>query len=312
MKEMKKLGTTLNTKVKKLSLSKILIINADKYVMLLPFFILFIVFTVLPVISSMFLSMTSFNLLELPKYVGLENYIKLFLEDEIFIKAVTNTIVFAVITGPLSYIACLFIAWLINELSPVFRALLTLLFYAPTLSGNLYIIWKLIFSGDMYGWANGILMSTGLINEPIQWLSDPRYNFTIIIVVQLWLSLGTGFLAFIAGLQSVDRTLYEAAAIDGIKSRFQELFYVTIPSMGPQLLFAAILQISSSFAVGRICIDLAGMPSTDYSAHTMITHAIDYGTIRYEMGYASAIATVLFLVMLFMNRIIHKILAKYI
>lgn len=301
----------MNSSSRELTLGRKITMNMDKYVMLLPFFVLFFVFTILPVISSIFLSVTSFNLLETPQFVGLNNYIKLFLEDEIFVKAISKTIVFAVITGPISYIACLFIAWLINELSPILRALLTLLFYAPTLSGNLYIIWKLIFSGDMYGWANGLLMSFGIINEPILWLSDPRYNFTIIIMVQLWLSLGTGFLAFIAGLQSVDRTLYEAAAIDGIRSRFQELFYVTIPSMGPQLLFAGILQISTSFAVGRICIDLAGMPSTDYSAHTIITHAIDYGTIRYEMGYASAIATVLFIIMLIINKMVHKVLAKY-
>ena len=305
------MGKSMNSSSRELTLGRKITMNMDKYVMLLPFFVLFFVFTILPVISSIFLSVTSFNLLETPQFVGLNNYIKLFLEDEIFVKAISKTIVFAVITGPISYIACLFIAWLINELSPILRALLTLLFYAPTLSGNLYIIWKLIFSGDMYGWANGLLMSFGIINEPILWLSDPRYNFTIIIMVQLWLSLGTGFLAFIAGLQSVDRTLYEAAAIDGIRSRFQELFYVTIPSMGPQLLFAGILQISTSFAVGRICIDLAGMPSTDYSAHTIITHAIDYGTIRYEMGYASAIATVLFIIMLIINKMVHKVLAKY-
>lgn len=285
--------------------------NRDKYLMLAPFFTLFFLFTVIPVVSAMVLSLTDFNMLEPPSFIGFSNYVKLFLEDSVFIIAITNTLLFALITGPASFLLCFIMAWFVNELSPRGRTFMTFLFYAPTLSGNLYILWSTVFSGDIYGWANGILMSLGIIREPVLWLKDSRYVLGIVILVQLWMSLGTSFLAFIAGLQSVDRNLYEAAAIDGIRNRWQELFYVTLPSMGPQLLFGAVMQISTSFAAGRICIDLAGMPSTDYAARTIVTHAIDYGTLRYEMGYACGIATILFLMMLVMNRMVRNMLAKY-
>lgn len=285
--------------------------DKDKYLMMAPFFILYFMFTVAPIVIALLLSFTDFNMLSVPNIVWFDNYKKLFLEDSVFLIAVKNTLLFALITGPISYFLCLIMAWLINELPPLPRSFLTFLFYAPTIAGNLYVIWSLIFSGDMYGWANGILMNLGFIYEPIQWLTDPAYNMSIIILVQLWMSFGSGFLSFIAGLQGVDRSLYEAAALDGIRNRWQEFLYVTIPSMGPQLMFGAVMQISASFAAGRICIALAGNPSTDYSASTVITHAIDYGTQRYEMGYACAIATLLFMAMLLCNHVIKKILGKY-
>lgn len=285
--------------------------DRDKYAMLLPFFVLYGLFTLAPILCSILLSLTDFNMLSTPHFVWLDNYRKLLLEDSVFPTVVKNTLLFALITGPLSYFLCLIVAWLVNELSPIPRAAMTFLFYAPNIAGNLYVVWSMIFSGDMYGWANGFLTNLGLINEPVQWLSDPGTNLTIIMIVQLWMSMGAGFLTFIAGLQGVNRSLYEAAAIDGIRNRWQEFIYVTIPTMGPQLLFGAVMQISASFSAGRICIELAGNPSTDYSASTLITHIIDYGTQRYEMGYASAIATVLFAAMLLCNQLIRRILRGY-
>lgn len=295
----------------KKSIFAVMAINYDLYLMMIPFMALFMLFTVIPVLSSMILSFTDFNLLEIPAFVGWSNYIKLFLEDNVFLISMKNTMLFALLTGPLSYFTSLFVAWMVNDLSPRIRAFMTFLFYAPTISGSLYFIWSFIFSGDIYGWVNGMLINIGLLNEPIAWLNDPRYSLGIIMAIQLWMSMGAGFLAFIAGLQSIDKTLYESGAIDGIRNRWQELVYITLPSMGPLLLFGAILQISSSFAAGRICIALAGNPSTDYAADTIITHIIDYGTIRYEMGYASSIATVLFVLMLVTNSLIRKILKKY-
>ena len=236
---------------------------------------------------------------------------RLFLDDDVFWLSMKNTLIFALLTGPLSYFLCLVFAWLINELPVRARNLFTLVFYAPSISGALYVIWSFIFSGDAYGMANGLLMQLGVINEPILWLTDPRYDLGIVIVVQLWLSLGTSFLAFIAGLQGVDRSLYEAGAIDGIRNRFQEFVKITIPAIGPSLLFSAVMQISSSFSVGRICMALTGFPSTDYSTSTIVTHILDYGTLRYEMGYACAIATVLFLMMLLTNQVIRRLLRGY-
>lgn len=280
------------------------------YLFLAPFMLVFLTFTVIPVLMSIALSFTYYNMLEAPRWVGWQNYIRLFLVDDVFLIAVKNTFLFAAITGPLSYIACLLFAWMINELSPKLRALLTLIFYAPSISGNVFLIWTIIFSSDSYGYVNGFLLKWGLITEPIQWLQDPSYMMPVVILVVLWLSLGTSFLVFIAGLQGIDRSLYEAGAIDGLRNRWQELWYITLPAMRPQLMFGAVMSITQSFAVSYQAIALTGFPSTDYAAHTIVTHLIDYGNIRFEMGYATAIATVLFLTMMFTQRLVQKLLSK--
>lgn len=285
--------------------------HRNSILMTLPYLLLFTVFTVIPVLAAIGLSFTSFNMMSMPKFVGWDNYIRMILDDEVFIIAVKNTLIFAAVTGPVSFVACFIFAWLINMFPPTMRSLLTFVFYAPSITGNAYIIWTYIFSGDMYGMANGVLMKFGLIDEPVQWFTDPRYNMPLIIIVSLWLSLGSGFLTFIAGLQGIDSSLYEAGAIDGIKNRVQELIHITLPSMGPQLQFAAVIQIATSFAAGKICSDLAGFPSTDYSAHTIVTHIMDYGNLRYELGYACALGTVLFIAMLLINGFIRNLLRKH-
>ncbi|WP_308639344.1 carbohydrate ABC transporter permease [Paenibacillus silvisoli] len=288
------------------------VIKAHKhsYILMSPYLLLFAVFTVLPVIMSIVISFTYFNMLEFPRFIGWQNYSRLFLEDDVFLIAIKNTILFAVITGPLSYIACFVFAWIINDLRPKMRAFMTLIFYAPSISGNVYFLWQMIFSGDRYGIANGFLIKMGVILDPILWLKDEKYIMPIIILVQLWLSLGTGFLAFIAGLQTVDKTLYEAGAVDGVKNRWQELWFITLPSMKPQLMFGAVIQITASLAIADVSIYLAGFPSVNYAAETIVTHLIDFGTIRFEMGYASAIATVLFLLMLGSNLAVQRLLRK--
>ena len=281
------------------------------YVMLAPYFILFFIFTVLPVAASVVISFTDFNMLEAPNFVGWKNYIKLMLDDDVFKKALKNTLVFAVITGPLSYIMCFLFAWVINEFKGKLRAFLTLIFYAPSIAGNAFMVWSIIISGDRYGYLNGLLMKWGFIYEPIQWMQTETYVLPMLIVVQLWLSLGTGFLTFIAGLQTVDKSLFEAGAMDGIKNRWQELWYITLPSMKPQLMFGAVMQITQSFAVADISINLAGNPSVNYSGATIVTHLMDYGSgTRYEMGYACAIATILFALMVGTNQVIQKVLRR--
>ena len=284
--------------------------NRTLYAMIAPYFLIFFTFTVLPVVLSLIISFTNFNMLELPKWVGWQNYARLFVQDDVFLIALKNTLMFAVITGPVSYIACFVLAWIINELSPKVRTFATLVFYAPALSGNAFIVWTLLFSGDAYGYINAFLMKWRIILEPILWLKDTKYIMPIIIIVQLWLSLGTSFLAFIAGLQGMDKSLYEAGAIDGVKNRWQELWYITLPSMRPQLLFGAVIQITSSFAVAEVATTLAGFPSVQYAGHTIVTHLMDFGSLRYEMGYASSIATVLFGIMLGSNLIVQKLLRK--
>ncbi len=280
------------------------------YVMLAPYFILFTFFTIIPVAMSIGLSFTYYNMLEMPQFVGWKNYIKLFLEDDIFLISLKNTLILAVITGPVSYMLCLLFAWIINEFTGWLRAFLTLVFYAPSICGNAYVVWNLILSGDRYGYLNGILLKLGILDEAVQWMKTENYVLPTLVVVQLWLSLGTGFLSFIAGLQTVDKTLYEAAALDGIKNRWQELWYVTLPSMKPQLLFGAVMQITSSFAICDVSIALAGNPSVNYAGATVVTHLLDYGSVRFEMGYASAIATVLFLLMVGTNKLVQRLLGR--
>ena len=280
------------------------------YVLLAPFMLLFLVFIVIPIISSIVLSFTSFNMLQMPKFVGFDNYIRMFLEDDIFVKALKNTIVFALITGPLGYILSFIVAWLINEMNHVIRWFLVLVMYAPTLSGNIYYIWTYIFSGDSKGLVNSSLISIGITNDPIQWLTDSSYNVAVVLVVIIWMSLGSGFLAFVAGFNALDRSYFEAAAIDGVRNRFEELWYITIPQMGPQLLFGAVMSISTAFAVGYANAAITGFPSSNYSTHTLLLHMLDYGTIRFEMGYASALAVVLFGIMLITWVAIKKLLSK--
>ena len=280
------------------------------YLFVAPYMLLFFCFTGLPVLISIFLSFTSFNLLEMPVFLGLDNYTRLFLQDDIFMQAIGNTFLMAVAIGPISYLVCLILAWLINELPRFWRTMLTLIFFAPSISGNIYLIWGVLFNKDAYGYVNAMLINWGVIQSPILWFEDAKYMMPLIIIISLWTSVGTTFLSFIAGLQGVDSQLYEAAAIDGIKNRWQELWYVTLPSMKPQLMFGAVMSITGAFGVGSIVTALCGMPSKNYAVHTVINHLEDYGTIRFEMGYASAIATILFLIMIVSNKVVQKLLSK--
>lgn len=284
--------------------------NKVAYLMVAPYMILFFLFTVVPVFLSIFMSFTDFNMLEIPSWVGVKNYVSLFFDDDIFLIAIKNTFIFAVIVGPSSYLMSFLVAWFINELPPKIRAFVTLIFYAPSISGQVYLIWGTLFSADAYGWANAWLMELGIITEEIAWFQTEAYVMPLCIVVSLWTSLGTSFLAFIAGLQGIDRSLFEAGAVDGVKNRWQELYYITLPSMKPQLMFGAIMSITGSFGFGGIVSALAGFPSVNYCAHTIMHHLEDYGGQRYEIGYSSAIAVILFLIMIGANMVVNKILAK--
>lgn len=284
--------------------------NKAAYLMVAPFMIIFTCFTILPVVLSAVLSLTNFNLLQIPDFVGADNYIRLFLDDDIFIIACQNTLIFAAIVGPVSYIMSFLVAWFINELSPKIRAVVTLIFYAPSISGNAYLIWKTLFSSDRYGWANAMLLEMGMIDTEIAFFEDADYVMPLCIIVALWTSLGTSFLAFIAGLQGIDKAQFEAGAVDGIRNRWQELYYITLPNMKDQLMFGAIMSITGAFGFGAVVDALCGFPSVDYAAHTIVHHLNDYGGSRFETGYASAIAVILFIVMVGANAIVKKVISK--
>ena len=280
------------------------------YAFCMPYMILFFLFTVLPVLMSIVLSFTYFNMMQPPTFVFLDNYIRMFMSDDIFLIALSNTLILAVITGPVGYLLCFVFAWFINELSPKIRVLLTLCFYAPSISGNAYLIWTLLFSSDRYGIVNGLLMNLGMIDSPIQWFQDTTYMMGLCIAVLLWMSIGTSFLVFIAGFQGIDRSLYEAGMVDGVRNRVMELWYITLPQMKPQLMFGAIMSITGAFGVGPTITGLVGFPSTDYAVHTLMHHLEDYGTERFEMGYASTIAVFLFVLMFASNRLVGKLLSR--
>ena len=298
-----------HNKIKKSELNEYHIKNRlPVYLMLFPFLSLFILFVVLPIICSFVLSFFNFDLISPLKFIGFGNYERMMLDDEIFKIVIKNTVLFAIITGPLGFIISFVLAWFVNEFSPRVRTLLMFLFYAPTLVANPYYIWQVMFSSDSYGYVNNLLISTGLISEPILWLQDARYVMTIVIVVQLWQNMGISFLANVAGLQNINAELFEAGAIDGIKNRWQELWYITLPSMGSMLLFSAVMQIQSSFSAGSISAALAGYPSVEYSADMLVQYMQDVGTVKFEMGYASALSVVLFIIMFATRLIIGKAL----
>ena len=284
--------------------------NKMCYLFLAPYAILFGLFVILPVISSIFFSFTYYNILEKPRFIGLSNYISLILEDDIFLIGIKNTLMIAVITGPLGYIMSFLFAWLINELPRWVRSVAVVVFYAPSIAGNCYVIFSVFFRGDAYGYVNAFLMNLGIIDAPILWFINPKYMLPICMLVILWMSLGTGFLSFVAGLQGVDRAQFEAGYMDGIKNRWQELWYITLPNMKPMLMFGAVMSITQAFGVCDVTMALCGYPSTDYAARTVVTHLFDYGYSRFEMGYASAIATILFLIMILCNKAIQSLLRR--
>lgn len=284
--------------------------NRTLYLMMLPFLIFFLTFSVYPVAQAMFYSFTDYNVLEPAEFIGILNYKKLLLEDTIFIKAISNTFVIAVFVGPLGYALSYILAWMINELPHWLGTIVTVIFYAPSMAGNAVTIFALIFSNDATGYLNGILLKWGIVSERILWLSDETYILPVVILASVWMSLGVGFLSFVAGIKGVDEAQYEAAAIDGIRNRWQELWFITLPNMKPQLMFGAVMSITGGFSVGSVADALVGFPSPNYASHTIVNHLNDYGLIRMEMGRASAIAVILFAIMIVSNLLVQKFLRK--
>lgn len=306
---MKKLLTEHNPTKQKRKQNFLWYYRAD-YLFMLPYLIIFFLFQVMPVLVSVVLGFTNFNVLEAPEFIGLGNYFKMFLNDDLFMTALANTLVLTLITGPIGFVLSFGVAWMVNEFNPKLRSFLTFLFYAPSLTGGLAAIWLIIFSGDQYGVLNGVLMSLNVIFEPLQWLTDTDYMMGAAIIIAIWMSLGTSFLSFVAGFRTVDEKLYEAGAIDGIKNRFQELWFITLPSMRPQLMFGVVMSITSTFGISTVITQIFGFPSTGYRLYTLVHMLQDYGGQRFEMGYASAIATILFIIMISLNQALKKLLAK--
>lgn len=282
------------------------------YFFLAPFLLLFTFFTIIPVLTSIGLSFTYYNILQAPKFIGLSNYRLLFVDDDIFLKAIGITVKFALVTGPVGYIAAFLLAWLISQIPIKYRFFYTLCFYTPSITSAvaMSVVWLYLFAGDRYGLINYWAIKLGIFDEPFLWLQNVKTIVPVLIFVSLWMSMGIGFLAFLAGLQNVPKDLYEAGSIDGVKYRWQELWYITVPAVKPQLLFGAVMQVVFSLQIFDVSVQLVGMPSPLYAGHTILTHLYDYAFIRFEMGYASAIAVVLFFMMVGLNRFVFKLLGR--
>ena len=282
--------------------------------LLAPYAMLFVVFIAVPVAIAIYLSFTNFNVIEAPTFAGFSNYITLLTQDEVFLKYVLpNTLEYAIIVGPIGYILSFLLAWMLAQIQRIPRTILATIIYLPSMLGGVFIsiIWKTFFSGDEQGYLNAILMQLDIIDVPIQYLQSPKYLLTIVILVSLWSSMGVGFLALLAGVLNVPQDQYEAGAIDGIKNRFQEMMYVTIPNMKPQMLFGAVMAIVGAFNNGGIGVTLAGVnPTPEYSAQLIINHIDDYGYIRYEMGYAAALAVVLLLLVWLMSKLAYALFGE--
>ncbi len=295
---------------KKGTLRRFWIKNKTGYLFMLPFLLLFAVFVVIPVIVSIITSFTNNNMIQESRFVSFTNYRLLLTDDDVFIVALGNTLTFALITGPIGYIMSFIAAWVINTLK--FKNGFALAFYAPSITSGvaMSVVWLVFFSNDRYGYINNFLLQLGLIDTPILWTLDSDYIMTVIIIISIWMSMGTGFLVFLAGLQGINHTYYEAAHIDGVNSRFQELWYITLPMVKPQLLFGAVNSIVSSFGVFDIAVSVAGLPSPNYAGHTIVAHMYDYAFIRFQMGYASAVAVVLFLITFILGRVVMRLLSS--
>jgi len=280
------------------------------YVLLAPFLTFFTLMIVLPVLSSMVLSFFNFDMVSMPRFAGLDNYIRMFLHDDIFPIVLKNTILLAILTGPAGFLLSFVLAWFINEFGRGPRTLFSFMFYAPSLAGHAVYIWQILFSSDSYGYINSFLLSLGITTEPIAWLSNSDFIVPIVVAVQLWSSLGISFLSNLSGLQNINIELYEAGAIDGIKNRWQELWYITLPGMKHMLLFSAVMQIASAFSISNIITQLAGYPTVGHAADTIVSYLVDVGTVKYEMGYASALSVVLFLLMVGTRWITNKLINK--
>lgn len=278
--------------------------------MVLPFLILYLVFVIGPIVIAAGMSFTDYNLLETPKFVGFDNYKVLFLDDDVFITAISNTMIFAVIAGPVGLFMSFILAYIIN--GKPFSKVFSLLFYAPALTSGIAmtVVWMYFFSPDRYGFINDLLFQFGLINEPILWNIDQKYILTVVIIISVWMNMGSGFLVFFAGLKNTSAELMEAGKIDGVRNSLQELWYIVIPQMKPQLLFGCINAVTTSLGVFEIAMGVAGFPSPNYAGHTIVAHLYDYAFVRFQMGYASSVAMVLFFVTFVLGKILTKVLSS--
>ncbi|KMK74697.1 carbohydrate ABC transporter permease [Alkalihalobacillus pseudalcaliphilus] len=288
--------------------------HSSTAIFLAPYLLLFLIFIVLPVVAAIGLSFTYFNAIETPSWVGLSNYVNLMTQDGVFMEyIIPNTLIFALIVGPGGYVLSFILAWMLAQISKIPRMILALIIYSPSMTAGVAmgVVWRIIFSGDETGYLNSMLISIGAVLEPVQWLQSPEHLMMIMIIVTIWGSMGVGFLAMLSGVLNINKEIYEAAYIDGIKNRFQEIIYITIPSMKPQMLFGAVMAVVGTFSAGAIGVELSGAnPTPQYAGQLMVNHLEDYGFIRYEMGYAAAISVCLLIFIYLFSKVAWRLFGE--
>jgi multiple sugar transport system permease protein len=279
-----------------------------------PYFLLFFTFIVVAVVAAVGLSFTYFNTIQAPTFIGVKNYVDILTRDAVFMQYVLpNTFLFVLVVGPGGYLLAFVLAWSLAQIPHQLRTVMAVVIYAPSMvtGVTISVVWRVFFSGDVTGYLNNLLLSLGWIQDPIQWLQSPSYLMPIMILVSLWGSMGVGFLAMLSGILNINQELFEAAYIDGIKNKFQEVFYITIPSMKPQMLFGAVMAIVGTFRAGAIGVQLSGAnPTPQYAGQLIVNHIDDFGFIRYEMGYAAALSVVLLLIVLVFSKTATKYLQE--
>ncbi|ACZ43037.1 binding-protein-dependent transport systems inner membrane component [Thermobaculum terrenum ATCC BAA-798] len=269
----------------------------------LPWIASLLVFTSYPIIAAFYFSFTRYNIIEPPKWVGLENYRTMFSNDPYFWISVKNSLYYALVSVPLSLVIALLLALLLNA-NTRFIGMYRTLFYLPALvppvAGT--IVFILMFSPEG-GLLNSLLRMVGL--PEVGWLTDPRWSKPALIILSLW-GVGTSALIFLAGLKEVPRVLLEAAEIDGAGA-WQKFRHVTVPLLSPVILFNLVMGVIYSFQVFTPAFVIGGTTGEPLDSTLMFMVLIYRNAFRYfSMGYASALAVILFLAVLFVTLVIFR------
>jgi putative chitobiose transport system permease protein len=266
------------------------------YLFLAPALVIISVFILYPTAAVVYYSFTEYNIVRPPEWVGLQNYERLW-RDPIFWKALSNSFLYLIVT-PTLIVLSIALAIVVNRPLPgvnVFRAL----YYIPVISGTIAvgIAWRWLFDTNG-GLINGILVSLGILEQPVQWLAEPAFTLPIAMLLTIWIGLGYYMMVFLAGLQNIPEDLYDAAVIDGCNG-FQKHWYVTLPGLRPQIVFVAVISSLAAIEVfNEIFVITGGLGGILNSGVTMVFYLWRQAFRLQNAGYASAIAMVLLLITL--------------
>ena len=268
------------------------------YIFVAPAVLLFFIFVVGPLITSFYWSFTEYDAIHAPKWVGLDNYKNIFFNDPRFWKSIRNTIFYTLGVIPPVVVLSLLLAIAVDQ-QIRFKNFFKVIYFIPSVTSviALSVIWKWLFAGEKYGLINHILIRVGL--QPVDWLMSPVWTLPAIMIMSIWAGLGYNMILFLAGLQTIPKTVYEAADIDGANV-FDKFWHITLPLLKPFTVFVVIIGFITSFQVfERIYIMTQsefGIGGVLDSALTVVAYLYDMGFRKFKMGYASALGYIIFVV----------------